>query len=90
MTPDGLITCKSPGDTYVISFYDNGIFSTQVMLPVSDRTGDRFPEIATPTEIDRLVTRKLARLGVVPSELSSDEDFLRRVSLHDRNVTDAC
>ena len=81
VTPDGLITCKSPGDTYVISFYDNGIFSTQVMLPVSDRTGERFPEIATPTEIDRLVTRKLARLGVVPSELSSDEDFLRRVSL---------
>lgn len=81
VTADGLITCKSPGDTYVISFYDNGIFSTQVMLPVSDRTGDRFPEIATPTEIDRMVTRKLARLGVVPSELSSDEDFLRRVSL---------
>ncbi|MDA0919248.1 MAG: DUF1553 domain-containing protein [Planctomycetota bacterium] len=81
VTADGLITCKSPGDTYVISFYDNGIFSTQVMLPVSDRTGDRFPEVATPTEIDRLVTRKLARLGVVPSELSSDEDFLRRVSL---------
>lgn len=81
VTPDGLITCKAPGDTYVISFYDNGIFSTQVMLPVSDRTGDRFPEVATPTEIDRLVTRKLARLGVVPSELSSDEDFLRRVSL---------
>ena len=81
VTADGLITCKSPGDTYVISFYDNGIFSTQVMLPVSDRTGDQFPEVATPTEIDRLVTRKLARLGVVPSELSSDEDFLRRVSL---------
>lgn len=81
VTPDGLITCKSPGDTYVISFYDNGIFSTQVLLPVSDRTGDRFPEVATPTEIDRLVTRKLARLGIVPSELSSDEDFLRRVSL---------
>ncbi len=81
VTPDGLITCKAPGDTYVISFYDNGIFSTQVLLPVSDRTGESFPEIATPTEIDRLVTRKLARLGVVPSELSSDEDFLRRVSL---------
>jgi hypothetical protein len=79
--PDGLITCKAPGDTDVISFYDNGIFSTQVLLPVSDRTGDRFPQVATPTEIDRLVTRKLARLGVVPSELSSDEDFLRRVSL---------
>ena len=81
VTSDGLITCKSPGDTYVISFYDNGIFSTQVLLPISDRTGNRFPAVAAPTEIDRLVIRKLARLGVVPSELSSDEDFLRRVSL---------
>ena len=81
VTPDGLITCKSPGDTYVISFYDNGIFSTQVLLPVSDRTGERFPEVDMPTEIDRLVTAKLARLGVVPSELCSDEDYLRRVSL---------
>lgn len=78
---NGLITCKSPGDTYVISFYDNGIFSTQVLLPVSDRTGDQFPAVETPTEIDRLVTSKLARLGVVPSGPCSDEDFLRRVSL---------
>ena len=81
VTANGLITCKSPGDTYIISFYDNGIFSTQVLLPVSDRTGNQFPEVATPTQIDRLVTSKLARLGVVPSELCMDEDFLRRVSL---------
>lgn len=81
VTEDGLITCKSPGDTYVVSFYDNGIFSTQVLLPVSDQTGDQFPEVATPTEIDRLVTAKLSKLGIVPSELCSDEEFLRRVSL---------
>jgi hypothetical protein len=81
VTDDGMITCKSPGDTYVISYYDNGIFSTQVLLPVSDQTGERFPLVKTPTEIDRLVTSKLAKLGIVPSELCTDEEFLRRVSL---------
>jgi hypothetical protein len=81
VSSDGLITCKTPGDTYVISFYDNGIFSTQVLLPVSDQTGDRFPVVETPTEIDRFVTSKLSKLGMVPSDLCTDEEFLRRVSL---------
>jgi len=81
ITSDGLITCKAPGDTYLISSYDNGIFSTQALLPVSDRTGDRFPKIDAPTEIDRLVLEKLKKLGIEPSELSADGEFLRRTSL---------
>ncbi len=78
---DGLMTSISAGGTYVVSFYDNAIFSTQVILPVSDQTGDRFPEIATPTPIDKLVVEKLSKLGIIPSELCTDEEFLRRVSL---------
>ncbi|MBI2481243.1 MAG: DUF1549 domain-containing protein [Planctomycetia bacterium] len=48
---------------------------------MSDLTGGDFPDVPRPTEIDRLVVGKLAKLGVVPSELSTDEEFLRRVSL---------
>ena len=81
VTSDGLVRCKSPGDTHVISFYDNGIFSTPILLPVSDKTGDRFPVVPTPTPIDRFVVEKLSKLGIVPSETCSDEEFLRRVSL---------
>ena len=72
---------RGTGDTYIISFYDNGISSTQVLRPVTDLDGDDYPDVPTPTEIDRLVVDKLAKLGVVPSELSTDEEFLRRVSL---------
>jgi hypothetical protein len=78
---DGVITCRSPGDTYVVSFYDKGIFSSQVMMPVSDRTGNGYPSVETPTEVDRLVVRKLSPLGIVPSAVCSDQEFLRRVSL---------
>lgn len=81
VTNTGLVTCKSPGDTYVVSFYDNGIFSTQVMMPVSEKNGADYPPVETPTEIDRLVVRKLSRMGIEPSAVCSDETFLRRVSL---------
>jgi hypothetical protein len=80
-TPPGTINAIGKGDTYVIAFYDNGIFSTQVLFPVTDQTGERYPEVATPTEIDRHVTAKLAKLGVVPSGLCTDEEFLRRLGL---------
>lgn len=81
VTPEGRITAVGTGDTYVISLYDNGIFSSQVILPVSDKVGPQYPQVPVPTRIDELVAAKLAKLGVVPSELSSDEMFLRRVSL---------
>jgi hypothetical protein len=81
VSPDGTIKAVGKGDTYIISFYDNGIFSTQVMLPVTGQVGERYPEAVSPTEIDRHVTDKLAKLGIVPSELCTDEEFLRRVGL---------
>ena len=78
---DGLLTCIGPGDTYVISFYDNGIFSTQTMLPVSNGTDGSYPDIPTPSRIDELVVGKLSKLGIVPSKLCTDSEFLRRASL---------
>lgn len=77
----GVVTAAGAGDTDVIAFYDNGVVGTQVIRPVSDRVGDRYPAIAARTEIDRLIGAKLAKLGVVPSEVCSDAEFLRRVSL---------
>jgi len=76
---DGLVTCKSSGDTHVLAMYDKGVRAIPVMMPISDRTGENFPDVATPTKIDELVVDKLSKLGIVPSELSTDTDFLRRV-----------
>lgn len=77
----GLVEGGSPGDTHVVVFYDNAVVPIPVMRPVSDQHGENYPEIATPTRIDELVVERLRKLGVVQSELSSDEEFLRRVSL---------
>lgn len=81
VTTEGVIQAKAPGDTYVISYYDNGIFSTQVLQPVREYQPGEYPEVPTPTVVDRHVLNKLQKLGIRPSELCTDEEFLRRVSL---------
>jgi hypothetical protein len=81
VTPNGLIRATGQGDTHIIATYDNGIIATPVMLPLSNKTGERYPNVPTPTAIDRNVVAKLRKLGIVPSDLCSDEVFLRRVGL---------
>ena len=77
----GLVTAKAAGDTHVVTFYDNGVVPVPVLIPVSDQVGPRYPEVPTPTQIDVLVVEKLRKLGIVPSGVCDDAEFLRRVSL---------
>lgn len=79
--PTGRVTALGKGDTHVVAFYDNGVAPVQVILPASDRIGDRYPQVPQPTKIDALVVAKLRKLGILPSELCSDAEFLRRLSL---------
>ena len=78
---DGVVTSKGRGDTHVIIFYDSAVAVAQVLRPVSDRTGPDYPQVPAPTKIDELIAAKLQKLGIVPAELCSDAEFLRRVSL---------
>jgi hypothetical protein len=77
----GNVTSGEPGDSHVVVFYDTGVVPVPVMRPVSDVVGPRYPDVPAPTEIDRLVVKKLKKMGVVPSELCTDTEFLRRASL---------
>jgi hypothetical protein len=78
---NGKLTAAGRGDTHVIAFYDNGVAAVPVMRAVSDRTGSQYPDLVAATEIDTFVQAKLKKLGIVPSELCSDTEFLRRVSI---------
>lgn len=77
----GLVTCKEKGDTHIVAFYDNGVQPIPVMLPASEFTAAKFPKVPTRTKVDELVVAKLRKAGIVPSEVCTDEEFLRRVSL---------
>jgi Protein of unknown function (DUF1549)/Protein of unknown function (DUF1553) len=78
---DGLITSVGPGDTHVVAFYDNGVHAVPVLHPVSALSGDKYPEVPTPTKVDELVVAKLRKLGITPSPGCTDAEFLRRVGL---------
>jgi hypothetical protein len=77
----GEITAVAKGDTHVVAFYDNGVVPVATLLPESDQFGPKYPSTPTPTRIDELVTNKLRKLGVLPSDVCSDSEFLRRASL---------
>ena len=81
VTRDGLVTGSASGDTHIVAFYDAAVVPIPVIRPVSDQFGDQYPAIPTPTKIDELVVQKLRKVGIVPSELCTDAEFLRRVSL---------
>ncbi|MDQ3620993.1 MAG: DUF1549 and DUF1553 domain-containing protein [Verrucomicrobiota bacterium] len=77
----GLVTSKDKGDTHVVAFYDNGVEPIAAMLPMSSQFGDQFPKVKARTKVDALVLQKLKKMGIVPSELVTDAEFLRRASL---------
>ncbi|HZZ72166.1 MAG TPA: DUF1549 domain-containing protein, partial [Pirellulales bacterium] len=78
---EGVVTSVAQGDTDVVAFYDNGVQPVPVILPVSKQVGDQYPAVAAPTKIDQLILEKLRKVGIVPSEVAGDAEFLRRLSL---------
>lgn len=78
---NGLITSVHPGDTHVVAFYDNGVQPVEVITPITELARDEYPDVAAPTKIDQLVLAKIRELGLVPSEVCTDAEFLRRTNL---------
>ena len=80
---NGSLTATGRGDTHLIAFYDNGVAAVPVVRPFRadgavnpDSTGG-----TSANPIDGFVEAKLKKLGIVPSALCSDTEFLRRVSI---------
>jgi hypothetical protein len=77
VSSDGAVKAGRTGDTAIIAQYSGGVASTQVLVPVLNN-GDRFPPFPFHNAIDELVAAKLRKLNIHPSNLSDDDDFLRR------------
>jgi hypothetical protein len=78
---NGKVTATEPGDTHVVLSYDNAVVPIPVIRPVSPLAGKSYPKVPASTQIDKLVIQKLQKLGVVPSAVAGDAEFLRRMSL---------
>ena len=76
----GRVTSLGKGDSQVVAFYDNGVVPVPVMLPVSDRAA--YPKVVSGrNRVDELVNAKLRKVGIIPSPVCTDAEFLRRASL---------
>jgi hypothetical protein len=79
VTPGGLITSKGRGESHIMIRYEGQATVVQVTLPYAKL--DRFPEYRAVNYIDEKLSAKWKDLGLTPSPLSSDEEFLRRLYL---------
>ena len=71
---NGYITAGDIGDTHVVISYDNAVVPVPVLRPIgASDPATPAPESSKP--IDRLVKQKLDKLGIVASEICTDEDL---------------
>ena len=80
ITPDGLVTAGDRGEAFVMARFETFTVGSQfIVLP----KGLKFEYPAEPEAnyVDTLVDAKLKKLRIAPSELCTDEVFLRRVYL---------
>jgi hypothetical protein len=78
--PDGVVTAGARGDAFVMARFHTFTVGSQAIVIPKDLKFDW----CNPPEhnyIDALVHAKLKKLRINPSELCSDETFLRRVTL---------
>lgn len=77
VSPDGLVTAVRRGETAILVRYE-GAYATNNVIVMGDRSGFKWAEAPENNYIDTLVYKKLKRLKILPSELCSDADFIRR------------
>ncbi len=79
VVPGGLVKGLRPGDTSVVASYRGNIVTARVLIPVTIGGDFRYPKGPENNYIDREVFAKLKKLNIVPSDLSTDGEFLRRI-----------
>ncbi len=76
----GVLKMLRRGEAPVLVRYE-GAYAATTMTVMGDRQGFTWSNPPEETYIDQLVYAKLRRVKVLPSELCTDDQFIRRVSL---------
>lgn len=80
ITPDGLVTAANRGEAYMMARFETHTVTSQFLVLPKDLKYTP-PQSKPANYIDELVNAKLQKLRILPSELCSDEVFLRRVTI---------
>ena len=78
ITDDGVVTAERRGETAILTRYE-GAYSTNGIIVMGDRSGYQWVETPQYNYIDTHVHNKLKRMKILPSELCTDEEFVRRI-----------
>jgi hypothetical protein len=77
---NGQVRAVRRGEAAILVRYE-GNYATREVIVMGDRTGFAWVDSPENNYIDKHVDAKLKRLKILPSDLCSDADFIRRVSL---------
>ena len=80
ISEDGVIKTLRKGEAAMLVRYE-GRLSVINVTALSDKQGFQWKPVPEFNYIDTLVNEKMQRLHLLPSELTTDAEFLRRVSL---------
>src|SRR5262249_13194361 len=80
VTEAGQITAGSYGDTAVVATFGGSVSTAHIIVPLPG-AANRTIAFPANNQVDELVAAKWKKLGLQPSELADDGEFLRRMSL---------
>jgi hypothetical protein len=81
VSEEGLVIAgQSPGVVAVMASYANEVDVFHVLIPRAEKV-EPYPQVAENNFIDQHVYRRLKQLNIVPAEVCSDAEYLRRVYL---------
>jgi uncharacterized protein DUF1549/uncharacterized protein DUF1553/Big-like domain-containing protein len=76
----GTVTAVRRGETTILARYE-GAYAAAGIVIMGDRKGYQWRDVPEYTYIDKLVDAKLKQMKILPSELCTDAEFLRRIYL---------
>ena len=76
---NGVVTAIRRGEAAILVRYE-GNYATREVTVMGDRTGYKWAPVAEFNYIDKAVDTKLKRMKIIPSDLCTDAEFIRRAS----------
>ncbi len=77
----GIVKSLKAGSTAVVVSYRGTVLPVPVLVPMELPAGFVYPKSPEVNYIDREVFARLRKLNMAPSDLCTDEEFLRRVTI---------
>ena len=80
VSPSGVVRGLRRGEAALLVRYE-GIYETALLTIMGDRSGYKWVDVAEHNLIDKGVNEKLRKMKILPSALTTDAEFMRRVYL---------